>query len=402
VHANERTKIHLAHHSNTIRKTADMKTEKIYFNELKASAEISHFEPEGKVGEIHAMIHVEPLGDMFEAQLKRLYEAEAKVLHADAMKGASVVMKRYFLSDAVNQRPLMKEECGCAVSTIQQPPLDGSKVAVWIYLQKGTEITEEHGMTVSEHNGYRHLWKMGMLERKGDSAHQTEVLLNDYEERLGKFSATLADNCVRTWFFVRDVDTQYAGMVRARKENFCAQGLTENSHYIASTGIGGLPADTGAIVQMDTYAITGFDQKQETYLYAPTHLNPTYEYGVTFERGTKMVYGDRTHVLISGTASINNKGEVVHLGDIVKQTERMWENVGKLLEEADAGFDDVMQIIVYLRDSADYQTVKKMFDERFPDIPRVITLAPVCRPTWLIEMECMAISKKGDSAFRDF
>ena len=348
------------------------------------------------------MIHVESLGDMFEAQLKRLYEAEAKVLHADAMKGVSVVMKRYFLSDAVNQRPLMKEECGCAVSTIQQPPLDGSKVAVWMYLQKGTEITEEHGMTVSEHNGYRHLWKMGMLERKGDSAHQTEVLLNDYEERLGKFSATLADNCVRTWFFVRDVDTQYAGMVRARKENFCAQGLTENSHYIASTGIGGLPADTGAIVQMDTYAITGFDQKQETYLYAPTHLNPTYEYGVTFERGTKMVYGDRTHVLISGTASINNKGEVVHLGDIVKQTERMWENVGKLLEEADAGFDDVMQIIVYLRDGADYQTVKKMFDERFPDIPRVITLAPVCRPTWLIEMECMAISKKGNSAFRDF
>ncbi len=379
-----------------------MKTEKIYFNELKASAEISHFEPEGKAGEIHAMIHVESLGDMFEAQLKRLYEAEAKVLHADAMKGVSVVMKRYFLSDAVNQRPLMKEECGCAVSTIQQPPLDGSKVAVWMYLQKGTEITEEHGMTVSEHNGYRHLWKMGMLERKGDSAHQTEVLLNDYEERLGKFSATLADNCVRTWFFVRDVDTQYAGMVRARKENFCAQGLTENSHYIASTGIGGLPADTGAIVQMDTYAITGFDQKQETYLYAPTHLNPTYEYGVTFERGTKMVYGDRTHVLISGTASINNKGEVVHLGDIVKQTERMWENVGKLLEEADAGFDDVMQIIVYLRDGADYQTVKKMFDERFPDIPRVITLAPVCRPTWLIEMECMAISKKGNSAFRDF
>lgn len=392
----------MAHHSNTIRKTADMKTEKIYFNELKTSAEISHFEPEGKVGEIHAMIHVEPLGDMFEAQLKRLYEAEAKVLHADAIKGASVVMKRYFLSDAVNQRPLMKEECGCAVSTIQQPPLDGSKVAVWMYLQKGTEITEEHGMTVSVHNGYRHLWKMGMLERKGDSAHQTEVLLNDYEERLGKFSATLADNCVRTWFFVRDVDTQYAGMVRARKENFCAQGLTENSHYIASTGIGGLPADTGAIVQMDTYAITGFDQKQETYLYAPTHLNPTYEYGVTFERGTKMVYGDRTHVLISGTASINNKGEVVHLGDIVKQTERMWENVGKLLEEADAAFDDVMQIIVYLRDGADYQTVKKMFDERFPDIPRVITLAPVCRPTWLIEMECMAISKKGNSAFRDF
>ena len=387
---------------NTIKEKTDMNTEKIYFDELKASAEISCFEPEGGVREIHVMIHIEPLGDMFEAQLERLYKTEEKIMHTDCAEGASVVMKRYFLSDSANQRPLMKEEHGYAVSVIQQPPLDGSKVAAWMYLQRGTEVKDVHGMTVCEHNGYRHLWKASMHEHHGDSAQQTETLLNSYEETLGKFGATLADNCVRTWFFVRDVDTQYAGMVRARKENFCAQGLTEKSHYIASTGIGGLPADTKAIVQLDTYAITGFDQKQETYLYAPTHLNPTYEYGVTFERGTKMVYGDRTHVLISGTASINNKGEVMYPGNIIRQTERMWENVGKLLEEAGAGFDDVMQMTVYLRDGADYHTVKRLFDERFPDTPHVITLAPVCRPAWLIEMECMAISDKGNKEFRDF
>jgi hypothetical protein len=66
----------------------------------------------------------------------------------------------------------------------------------------------------------------------------------------------LADNCVRTWFFVRDVDTQYAGMVRARRENFIQQGLTPSTHYIASTGIGGGPADTKALIQMGTYART--------------------------------------------------------------------------------------------------------------------------------------------------
>ena len=59
--------------------------------------------------------------------------------------------------------------------------------------------------------------------------------------------------------FVRDVDTQYAGMVKARKENFAEQGLTEQTHYISSTGIGGLPADTRALVQMGTYALTGFE-----------------------------------------------------------------------------------------------------------------------------------------------
>jgi enamine deaminase RidA (YjgF/YER057c/UK114 family) len=80
----------------------------------------------------------------------------------------------------------------------------------------------------------------------------------------------------------------------------------------------------------------------------------------------------------------------------------MWENVEKLLEEANTSFSDVMQIIVYLRDSADYTIVKQMFDKRFPAIPTVITLAPVCRPTWLIEMECIAVSDKGDTKYKDF
>ena len=234
------------------------------------------------------------------------------------------------------------------------------------------------------------------------SAWQTESLLINYEETLQSFGATLADNCIRTWFFVRDVDTQYTGMVKARKENFIEQGLTEQTHYISSTGLGGLPADTRALVQMGTYAITGFQPEQQSYLYAPTHLNPTYEYGVTFERGTVMQYGDRRHVFISGTASIDNKGEVVHVGDIVKQTERMWENVETLLAEGGTTYDDVCQIIVYLRDISDYPLVKTMFNKKFPDIPTVITLAPVCRPSWLIEMECMAIKEQKNEEFRDF
>ena len=126
------------------------------------------------------------------------------------------------------------------------------------------------------------------------------------------------------------------------------------------------------------------------YLYAPTHLNPTYEYGVSFERGTRMDYGDRRQVFISGTASIDNKGNVLHVGDIRKQTERMWENVEVLLNEAECSFEDVGQMIVYLRDTADYTVVNRMFEERFPGVPKVIVLAPVCRPGWLIEMECMA------------
>ena len=80
----------------------------------------------------------------------------------------------------------------------------------------------------------------------------------------------------------------------------------------------------------------------------------------------------------------------------------MWENVETLLAEGGMTYDDVMQIIVYLRDCADYEIVKQMFDEKFPHMPYVITLAPVCRPTWLIEMECMAVKKAQNDNFRNF
>jgi enamine deaminase RidA (YjgF/YER057c/UK114 family) len=260
----------------------------------------------------------------------------------------------------------------------------------------------EHDAVVVEHNGYRHIWRMGLTSPQGDSAQQTETILANYEEMLKKFDATLAQHCIRTWFFVRDVDTQYAGMVRARRDNFVEQGLTPQTHYIASTGIGGGPADTKALIQLGTYALTGFQPEQQRYLYAKTHLNPTYEYGVTFERGTRMEYGDRSHIFISGTASINNRGEVVHIGDIRRQTLRMWENVEALLSEGDMDFSDVAHLVVYLRDTADYEVVCNMFRERFPDIPTVITLAPVCRPTWLIEMECVAVKSNNNPNFRTF
>ena len=379
-----------------------MSTETLYFNDLGVTAQLSTFAPEGKIKEQHAILHVEPRGELFAGQYDRICRAEQALLAAPQCAGSQTIFKRYFLSDAANQQPLVSIGRDCSVSCIQQPPLDGSKVAAWLYLVHDMDVESHDGLVIARHNGYQHLWKMGMHEHSGDSACQTENLLTAYEELLQRFGATLADNCIRTWFYVRDVDTQYAGMVRARRENFIQQGLTEQTHYISSTGIGGLPADRRALVQLGTYALIGFSPEQQRYLYARTHLNATYEYGVTFERGTRIDYGDRRHVYISGTASINNRGEVVHVGDIVRQTERMWENVEALLAEADTTFDDVAQIIVYLRDFADYDSVSRMFAQKFPSTPYVITLAPVCRPAWLIEMECVAIRQCTNPNFHDF
>ena len=372
------------------------------------TAQFSTFKPADGLAEHHAILQVEPRGDVFLCQLERLQNAEKSLMAQPELKGAKPVFKRYFLSDATNQQALIEQAISpghCTISFIQQPPLNGSKVALWIYFVGAeAEVSNEAdplGSTLVRHNGYEHIWTMGQMSNEGNSYQQTETLLLRYEEQLRQHKATLAENCIRTWFFVRDVDTQYKGLVVARRENFTLQGLTPETHYIASTGIGGNPSDPKAIIQLGCYAMLGFAPQQQRYLYALTHLNKTYEYGVTFERGTLMEYGDRGHIFISGTASINNKGEVMYVGDIEQQTYRMWENVEHLLAEGGMTYNDVMQIIVYLRDTADYQLVSRLFRERFPNIPYVITLAPVCRPTWLIEMECIAVDAR-QTAYPNF
>lgn len=371
------------------------------YHNLGVRIESSVFQTGKGADEAHIMVHVDARGDLFEAQLMRLQDGVKRFL-TEELTNMSIAMQRYFLSDATNQAIYFQKELCTNTSLIQQPPLDGSKVALWMYLIETKNIESREGTHVVRLNNYTLLFDLGMQSNHGTSAEQTTTLLEDYERRLAHWNATIADNCIRTWFYVRDVDIQYAGMVKARKENFTREGLTHETHYIASTGIQGLPSDPKSIIQLGAMAFLGISPTQQRYLYGATHLNPTYEYGVTFERGTAIDFGDRTHAYISGTASINNRGEVVHVGDIIGQTNRMMENVEVLLAETDMNAKDVAQIIVYLRDICDYTTVKPMIEERFKNVPMVITVAPVCRPEWLIEMECIAIKQTTHEEFKNF
>ena len=368
--------------------------------------DIFHFAEGETVEEFHVMVQVENPALSYEQQLEMLQKTYDQI-KGSHLKDARQVFKRYYLSDAANQSDSLYEwenDCAdCAISVVQQPPLNGTKIALWAYLLTDVQTrANESGLFEARHGAYRHLWNGSAHNLAANSEYQTRLLFNEYIMQLAAEGCTLRDNCVRTWFFVNDIDLNYGGVVRARNQVFFTQGLTRDTHFIASTGIGGRGADQNVLSQMDNYAVSGLTPGQMWFLYAPTHLNRTSDYGVSFERGTAVDYGDRRHVFISGTASINNKGEVVHTGNIVKQTERMLENVEVLLREADCSFADVGQMSVYLRDTADYHVVNRIFAERFPDTPYVIVYAPVCRPGWLIEMECMAVKAIDGNTFDEF
>ena len=370
------------------------------------STRLFRYEVPGGVSEYHAILRVTDPRLTYAEQVEHLLAAYRHLL-AEEVPGAVAVFKRFFLSDAANQAnhllATQVENSDCALSIVEQPPLDGTKIALWVYLQQGvTTRTLPHGDYEVSHGGYRHIWSGYNFNKASKSEYQTRLLFNDYIMRLADQGCSLADNCIRTWFFVQNVDVNYGGVVKARNEVFMTQNLTSETHFIASTGIAGRHADHEVKVLMDAYAVDGLQPGQVHYLYAPTHLNPTYEYGVSFERGTYVDYGDRRQVFISGTASINNRGEIMYPGDIRKQTQRMWENVEMLLAEAECTFGHVGHLIVYLRDMADYAVVEEMFEERFPDIPKVYLQAPVCRPGWLVEMECMAVKPICNEAYKSY
>ena len=329
------------------------------------------------------------------------------------------LFKRYFLSDA-SQYEGLPQEAG-AVSHIVQPPLElsGSSsgpagpvfpadvpvcggVALWLMSGEGepgeTVLETEYlrGVTIAREYSIQdrrliaeHVFTAGAVDSVSPGSElQTRSLLENLSSFLAERGMTLNDNCVRTWFQCADIDNLYAGLVKGRREFFDGIGLTRDTHYIASTGIAGESTVPGALVQLDSWSVKGdFSQR---YIHAPSHLNPTHEYGVTFERGVRVDSAGRAHVILSGTASIDNMGRVVHTGDVCAQTQRMLENVSVLLKEAGAGWKDVNQAVVYLRNASDRRKVEKILSSRLEGIPYVITVAPVCRPEWLIEMECMA------------
>lgn len=359
-------------------------------------AQVTTFDETSGVSEHHVVMHVTNPRLTFQQQLDALLDAYNDLI-TKTLTGAVAVIKRYFLSDASNQadQVIASDSSDCAKSIIQQAPLNGTKIGLWAYLMNGVVTSvRPNGLYEVGHGCYRHLWNASAHNLAANSEYQTRLLFNEYVMQLTEEGCTLADNCLRTWLFVNDIDLNYGGVVRARNQVFFTQGLTHDTHFIASTGIGGRQQDPNVLCQMDNYAVDGLRKEQIHYLYAQTHLNRTSDYGVSFERGTRIDYGDRRHVLISGTASINNKGLILHEGDVVSQTRRMWENVEALLNEAECTFDDATHFIVYLRDMADYAVVSGMFQERFPQKPWIIVQAPVCRQGWLVEMECMAVKQQ--------
>jgi len=384
-----------------------MKKNKIEFNDIPVNVTWSTFK--GLSGtEEYFFTFIPCKMEKFEVQLDWLQRAYLETLKSIGIGEETSVFKRFFCSDLYNQEKYLKElkfSNLTSISFVNQPPSFPSRVSLLAYHinDKKIEKSFKNNTLSLKRNGIIHNWTTGIIYPETESVYQqTRKVIEKYIEILKENNMTLSENAIRTWFFIQNIDTNYKEFVSARREIYGENGLTEKTHYIASTGVEGSYFDLRAKVLLDAYSIYGIEKNQIKFLSAPEYLSPTYLYGVTFERGVSISYSDRKHILISGTASINNKGEILYPGNIELQIERTLTNIEALLKNENAKLDDIMIFTVYVRDLSDFYIVENKLRERFNRTPMIIAKANVCRPGWLVEIEGIAVIPANNSKLPPF
>ena len=131
---------------------------------------------------------------------------------------------------------------------------------------------------------------------------------------------------------------------------------------------------------------------------APQALNEAGDYGSAFSRGLRIDLNGVTILLISGTASIDDKGRSVHVGDFRAQCRRTYENITALLEAEGATWKDIVRTSCYMRDiERDYAAFNEERNSFFreqglnPAPASTGIQAILCRPELLIEIEAIAM-----------
>ena len=134
----------------------------------------------------------------------------------------------------------------------------------------------------------------------------------------------------------------------------------------------------------------------------PVVLNEAYAYAQpsSFSRGMRIDLNGLTILLISGTASIDENGKSVHIGDFRAQMRRTMANIGGLLESEGCTWHDIVRTTCYLRDiERDYQAFNEERTAFFAELgldplPASTGIqAILCRPELLVEIEAIAMFK---------
>lgn len=352
------------------------------------------------------------------AQTEAVYRAMRELLASEGASVATVASETLFVRDdgraleviLDTRRRLLEEaepgSCRPVTAVIGQPPLSNdaslelSALAVIPHDQQSQRVTEVWSTPACGCEACSRL--PARLIRVGEQMHahagniygagddafeQTYAMFCAGEELLREAGMSFSE-VVRTWIWLRHMDRDYAEFNRARREFFRSRGI---ELMPASTAVGGAPSAGAHDVAMRLYAVKSPEPLEVEVMSTPT-LNEAWMYGSDFSRGLKIQDENKVALHVSGTASIDEAGRTVHVGNLEAQAERMLVNISSLLQAQGASFRDLVSAVSYLKNAGDAPVLRAIFREHgFEGFPCALVEAPICRPDLLCETEAVAV-----------
>ena len=110
---------------------------------------------------------------------------------------------------------------------------------------------------------------------------------------------------------------------------------------------------------------------------------------------SQVVTGRGRLVVVSGQIAQDSAGELVGPGDPAAQARQVFENMGRCLAEAGAGFGDVVKLTFFVLDVAHLPAVREardaVIDTARPPASTAVQVAALAAPGYLLEVEALAL-----------
>jgi len=351
-------------------------------------------------------------------QAEAAYRALTKLLAAHQSSFRDLTSETLFLRDVKHELPLVldirtrvladlgQSACGPLPAFIQQAPVDQSAsfvLSAWAVVPRHRDAWSVRDVRAVPSCACDGCARSGArLVRLGDqvSLHTTNVYGvggDAFEQASDMFCAAerLLHQCgmgfrdvARAWIYLRDIDRDYNALNIARREFFRHRGIELRP---ASTGVQGIPFPDVHDFSMSLLAVQSPRALDVTRMSTPT-LNEAWSYGADFSRGLRLVEANKVTLYVSGTASIDEAGQTVHVGNFEAQADRMLDNIASLLAQQGAGFENLVSGVTYLKNPGDAPVLRSMYHQRgFDNFPCALVEAALCRPELLFETEAVAM-----------
>jgi enamine deaminase RidA (YjgF/YER057c/UK114 family) len=242
---------------------------------------------------------------------------------------------------------------------------------------------------------------------RADRKVQSEAMFRQAERILHNEGAAFQD-VVRTWIYISDILDWYHDFNTVRNACYSEYGFlgdpdvaakAEQMYLPASTGIEGRNP-SGSSATMDVFAVHRSPGSSIVIrpVYGIKQRSP-FRYGSAFSRAVVVEEKESKLILVSGTASIDEEGRSLFIGDAAAQIRHTLEVVTSLIAGEGATLQDLCEATVFLKHREDFSVYREIAEHAgILNAPSVNVEADVCRDELLFELDAAFILGKSSAS----